>query len=288
MKEYRTQLRGFFLWPNGTHIAAFARGLFSSKLALRGMQMAFHGASGFYGISIADGAINIAVRLKGWPSVLGALGGLAPLIVKRGRHRFHEGGEDGIARSLSDGPVKAHIMDQILGRIVGGCVHLSHFFGELGQMLFCSALGGERRQVCLQQFAGLKHLPGFESVKRAEQTERSFSKLGGPVRDESTHAMAYFHDAEGCQITDTCPEAGTADIQRLGKLALGRNFVSGLQCAVFNFCPNVIDHLLGSLTIKNFRFHEGSIRYMRFAELFRTLRLAPTSPSLLHICVSGN
>ena len=159
MKEYRTQLRGFFLWPNGTHIAAFARGLFSSKLALRGMQMAFHGASGFYGISIADGAINIAVRLKGWPSVLGALGGLAPLIVKRGRHRFHEGGEDGISGSLGDSTVKAHVVNEVLGGIVDRGVHFSHFFGELGQVFLISALGGQCGQVGFKQFAGLEHLP---------------------------------------------------------------------------------------------------------------------------------
>ncbi len=111
---------------------------------------------------------------------------------------------------------------------VDGGVHFGDLFGEGGEVLLAAALGGQGGELALEDAAGFEHLPGLETVQRTEQTEGGFAEFRRAVGDEGADAVADVHNAHGREIADACAEAGAADAQLAGKLALRRNAIAGL------------------------------------------------------------
>jgi len=112
-------------------------------------------------------------------------------------------------------------------------------------------------------------------MERTEQANGGLSEFRWAVGNKRTYAVADLHHADGGEVANARAQAGAADVERFGKFAFRRDFVSRLQSAVFNLGPDVVDHLLGKLRIDCLGFHRNRTRLMKCAELFRTLRLAP-------------
>ena len=244
---------GAIFWRGGRGF--FVRGPFHALGGLGHAEVLLHEAARIGGPAGADRAVDFAVHLGGFAEVDGALDGFATLVVHGGGDGFHDGGEDGISGGLGDDAMEEHIVYEVLGGIFKGGKHLGDFLREQRVMLFSSALGGQGCETALKQDAGLEHLPGLKAVERAHEAERGFADVGRSIGYEGADAVANLHDAHGGEIADAGAEAGAADLEVAGELALGREFVAGLERATFNQGANVVDHLHGSVRFGHFRFN---------------------------------
>ena len=111
--------------------------------------------------------------------------------------------------------------------------------------------------------AGLEHLPGEEAVEGAEDGERAGVERGRAAGDEGSGAVAALEDAHGGEEADAGAEAGAADLELAGELALGREAVAGVDFAGADEGANVLDDLHGELAVAggcrhfDFFFHAG-------------------------------
>ena len=105
-----------------------------------------------------------------------------------------------------------------------------------------AAFGGQGGELALKNEARLEHLPGLKTVQRAHQAERGLAKLGRAVGDEGADAVADLHHTHGSEIADAGAQAGAADLERPGELALRRNFVARLQGPVLDEGTDVVNH----------------------------------------------
>ena len=89
--------------------------------------------------------------------------------------------------------------------------------------------------------------------------------------------MADIHDAHGGEVADAGAEAGAADAQLAGELALRGNAVSGLQFAGFDQAADVVDHPHGHVGV-GFRYSRLDLRAavrghsVPHSEIYSTLR----------------
>src|SRR5215470_5572312 len=93
----------------------------------------------------------------------------------------------------------------------------------------------------------LKHLPRLESMQRTQKSKRSRSQRRRPVCNKCSHTMPNVEHAHRRKVANPGTQAGAADLQVLGKLALRGNFVPGPQRTIFDHRSNVVDHLHGQL-----------------------------------------
>ena len=117
-------------------------------------------------------------------------------------------------------------------------------------MFFLATLGGQCGEMALKNDASLKHLPGLKTVQRAHQAERCLAKLGRAVGDKGSNAMADLHHAHGREVSDAGAQAGAADFERAGELALRRNFVAGLQRSILDEGTDVVNHMHRAMGIR--------------------------------------
>ena len=213
------------------------------------VEVLLHGDAGLGGVVGADGAVDLAVHLGGFLEIRSVDDGLAAVLVEIGGDGLHEGAEDGVAGGAGDGAMEADVVDEVLLRIGKGGVHLGDLFGELGDVLVGGALGGQRGDVGLKDKAGLEHLPGKESMERSEDGKRAGIERGWAGGDEGAGAVAAFEDAHGGEEADAGAEAGAADLELAGELALGWKAVAGVDLAAADEGANVLDDLHGELAV---------------------------------------
>ena len=128
-------------------------------------------------------------------------------------------------------------------------VHLGDLFGEFGDVLVGGALGGERGDGGFDDQARLEHLPGKESVQRAEHGERAGVERGRSAGDEGAGAVTALEHAHGGEEADAGAQRGAADLQLAGQLALGWKAVAGAQRSAGDEAAHVVDDLQGELAV---------------------------------------
>ena len=211
--------------------------------------MLLHGLAGLGGVVGADGAVDLAVHLGGFFEVDGVCDGLAAVLVEIGGDGLHEGAEDGVAGSSSDGAVKAYVVDEVLLGVFESGVHLGDLFGEFGDVLVGGTLGGEGGDAGLEDEAGLEHLPGKEAVEGSEDREGAGVEGGWARGDEGSGAVTALEDAHGGEEADAGAEAGTADLELAGEITLGRETVARLDLTFGDEGTDVFDDLHGELAV---------------------------------------
>jgi hypothetical protein len=155
--------------------------------------------------------------------------------------------------------VEEDVVDEVLGGAVDGGEHLGDFFGESGVVLLPAAFGGELGEVAFEDEAGFKHLPGLEAVEGSHDTEGGLVEFGGAVGDKGADAVTDLDDSHGREVVDAGAEAGAADFEGAGEVALGGNFFAGPEGSVLEQGADVVDHLHGEVRVGGWllgRWHE--------------------------------
>lgn len=146
----------------------------SGGLRFRGLgdageiEVLLHGDAGLGGVMRANGAIDLAMHLRGFLEINCVDDGFAAVLIEIGGDGLHEGAEDWIAGGASDGAVESHIVNKVLVRIGKRGIHFSHFFSKLRNMLVGRTLRSQRSDVGFKDKPRLKHLPRKKSMERAK------------------------------------------------------------------------------------------------------------------------
>ena len=110
-----------------------ARAFWFLRPLLAGLgEMLLHGLSGGDGIARTNRLVDAAMHLGGVTQLLdrGPLCGSAALLVKQGRHHFHQRRNDRIARRRGHAAVKVDVVHEKNLRIVERRKQAGHFLGE--------------------------------------------------------------------------------------------------------------------------------------------------------------